>query len=385
VNCDSLERRKSTAIADYVIRYGSENLCAFGSSPGGDEMRRDSTFGHMHQMLSLPTYNKRRYPKPLMDERLSLKAVDDYSEDYASKVVASFFSQKPKITGPEILKLCSVQQINMFVVRELLGAWHHEGQKLHSPYFDYSAKAVQDELVKLQNILSNNISISRENFQPLLKKAVSQTIYLVIDPYDFFSDVLDRKGSGHVRASDLKNDIKYLKINKAPLEMLVRRLQEKGLDLISGKEAFGMLDQILEEVHFTPEDVDSYLKEFSSVVPLKPESLYEAKQQPTIKKSIAPEPPKKSKAKIETDGKSLVDSYQKIMSIKDSLTINQKFMFTKILFKGDFEIFSEAIERLDRAENMEQVMKYVDDNYPEWDRESEEYEEFIELVGKKFA
>jgi len=320
-----------------------------------------------------------------MDERLSLKAVDDYSEDYASKVVASFFSQSQKITGPEILKLCSIQQVNMFVLRELLGAWQHEGQKLHSPYFDYSAREVKDELVKLQNILSNHISINRENFQPLLKKAVSQTIYLIIDPYDFFSDVLDRKGNGHVRGSDLKNDIKYLKINKAPLEMLVRRLQEKGLDLISGKEAFGMLDQILEEVNFTPEDVDGYVREFSKVVPLKPELLYEAKQQPSIRKGIAPEPVKKVKTPVIPEGKSLVDSYQKIMSIKDSLTINQKFMFTKILFKGDFEIFSAAIERLDRLDSMEQAMKFFSENYQEWDRESEEYEEFIELVGKKFA
>jgi hypothetical protein len=304
-----------------------------------------------------------------MDERLSLKAVDDYSEDYASKVVSSFFSQKQRITGPEILKLCSVHQVNLFVVRELLGAWQHEGKKLQSPYFDYSAKEVQDELVRLQNVLSNNISINRENFQPLLKKAVSQTIYLIIDPYDFFSDVVDRKGSNHIRTADLKNDIKYLKINLPPLEKLVQRLQEKGLDLISGKEAFGMLDQILEEVNFTPEDVEKYIKEFSTVLPLRPESLYEPRQQPTIKKGIAPEPPavppvKKPKVSIAADTKTLVDSYQKIFSIKDSLTINQKFMFTKILFQGDFEIFSAAIERLDKLDNLQSAMKYLDDNYP---------------------
>lgn len=320
-----------------------------------------------------------------MDERLSLKAVDDYSEDYASKVVASFFSQKTKITGPEILTLCSIHQINLFVLRELLSAWHHEGQKLHSPYFDYSAREVQDELVKLQNVLSNHISITRENFQPLLKKAVSQTIYIIIDPYDFFSDVLDRKGSNHVRTLDLKNDIKYLKINRPPLEKLVQRLQEKQLDLISGKEAFGLLDQILEEVNFNPEDVESYLKEFSKVVPLKPESLYEARQQPTIKKGIAQEPAKKTKVSVATENKTLADSYQKIISIKDSLTINQKFMFTKILFKGDFEIFSEAIDRLDRLDSLQQAMNYFNENYPEWDKDTEEYEEFIELVSKRFV
>src|SRR3954465_15226429 len=174
-----------------------------------------------------------------MDERLSLKAVEDYSEDFASKVAASFFSKKDKITGPEILKLSPIHQVNLFIIRELLRAWQHEGQKLRSPYFDYSAPQVKEELERFQNILSNHILINKENFQPLLKKAVNQTLFLIIDPYDFFSNVLDRQ----IRIEELRNDIKYLRINKAPLEKLASRMEEKKLDLISGKEAFGLLDQ----------------------------------------------------------------------------------------------------------------------------------------------
>jgi len=320
-----------------------------------------------------------------MDERLSFKAVDEYSEDFTSKVASAFFSRKERITGPEILSLCAVQQVNLFIVRELLTAWQSEGQKLQSPYFDYSAKEVKEELARLQNTLSNHISISRENFQPLLKKAVSQTLYLIIDPYDYFSDILDRRGSGHLRTADLKNEIKYLRINRPPLERLVQRLEERKLDLIAGKEAFAMLDQILEEVNFNPEDVEAYITEFSKVVPLKYDQLYEAKAVPTIQKAVAPEPTKKTKTPVPVEGKSLADSYQKIASIKDSLTINQKFMFTKILFKGDFEIFSEAVEKVDRSTTLDQALKYLDDNYPAWDKESEEYEEFIELVTKRFA
>jgi hypothetical protein len=263
----------------------------------------------------------------------------------------------------------------------LLRAWQHEGQKLRSPYFDYSAPEVKEELERFQNLLSNNILISKENFQPLLKKAVTQTLMLIIDPYDFFSDALD---STNLRVADLKKDIRYLKINKAPLEKLVQRIEEKKLDLISGKEAFGLLDQILEEVGFSPEDIDGYLVEFSKEIPLKMESLYEKKAEPvkeapvqqikSVQLEIPPVPRTSHSAPL-----------KKISSIKDSLTINQKFMFTKMLFKGDFEIFSQAIEKLDRLDNLSQAMKYFDDNYPEWDKESEEYEEFIELVQKRFA
>jgi hypothetical protein len=335
-----------------------------------------------------------------MDERLSLKAVEDYSEDFASKVTASFFSKKEKITGPEILKLSSIHQVNLFVIRELLRAWQHEGQKLRSPYFDYSAPEVKEELERFQNILSNHILINKENFQPMLKKAANQALFLIIDPYDFFSNILD---SQHVRIGDLRNDIRYLKINKAPLERLAQRMEEKKLDIIGGKEAFGLLDQILEEVNFTPEDIEGYISEFSKVVPLKMESLYEKKEVPppptpiVVKKAEAPAPPPTptptpppapKPAAVQQQlplSKPAAGSSGKISSIKDSLTINQKFMFTKMLFKGDFEIFSQAVDKLDRLDNLNQAMRYFEDNYPEWDKESEEYEEFIALMQKRFA
>jgi len=324
-----------------------------------------------------------------MDERLSLKAVDDYSDDYSSKVTATFFSSKDRINGQDILKLSTVQQVNLFVIRELLHAWRHEGQKLRSPYFDYTNPEVVEALTKFQNLLSNHISISRENFQPLIKKAVSKTIYLIVDPYDFFSDTLDRLGNDVVKTDELRNEIKYLKINQPPLALLVKRLEEKKLEQISGNEAFGLLDQILEEVNFTPEDIETYLSQFSAVVPLSLDRLYERKPEPIKKEQPKPEVKAKEngvKPELKVESKhTLAENFQKIGRIKDSLTINQKFMFTKILFNGDFEIFTQAVDRLDTFDNLNQAMSYIDQNYSEWDRESEEYEEFVELLEKRFS
>ena len=82
----------------------------------------------------------------------------------------------------------------------------------------------------------------------------------------------------------------------------------------------------------------------------------------------------------------MADNFQKIGKIKDSLTINQKFMFTKVLFHGDFELFSKAIEQLDRQDNMKGAMRYLENEHSStWDKESEEFHEFMELVEKRFA
>ena len=351
-----------------------------------------------------------------MDEKISFKALEDYSDDYASKVTASFFSSKEKISGPEILKVSDIHQINLFVIRELLHTWKLESQKMRSPFFDYTAPPVAEAMVKFQNLLSNHISISRENFQPLLKKAVSQTLNLILGPYDFYSETLDRGTGGILKTEDLKNDIKYVKINRTPLENLLKTLDEKKMTSLSGNEAFALLDHILEEVNFTPEDIDNYLAQFSKVVPLTLENLYEEKPVQAVAPPVA-EPQKEESVKTEVAvaepkvsepvkspirenvvrppapspvapkpaQTSLVEDFQKRKKIKDSLTINQKFMFTKILFNGDFELFSSAIERLDELDNLNQAHNYLSNNYGEWNPESEEYQEFMEMVEKRFA
>jgi hypothetical protein len=266
--------------------------------------------------------------------------------------------------------------------------WTHESEKLKSPYFDYQAQEVKAVLVQFQNILSNHISIDKSEFLPLLESAVAKTIHLILTPYDFYSDTLDRHGKGYLKTEILRNEVKYLKINKAPLEKLVVKLEERKSELITGNEAFGMLDHILEEVNFTPEDVEGYINQFSQLVPLRVDRLYDLRpsaktnqpRKPEQAKAFAEDAPKESKP-------TLADNLarQKSSKLKDSLTINQKFMFTKILFKGDFEIFSEAVDRIDTLETLNHALAYIGENYPEWDRESEEYEEFIEVLEKRFS
>jgi hypothetical protein len=323
-----------------------------------------------------------------MDEKISQKAIDQYSEAYASKIVSAFFNSREKITGPEILDLCDIKQVNLFVLRELMHVWTVESQKLKSPYFNYQAKEVMEAMHHFQNTLSNHISISRSDFLPLLKNAVGQALSVVLSPYDFYSNTLDRQGKGFINVNDLRSDIKYLKINQPPLEKLVQKLEEKKLTTVSGNEAFALLDSILEEVNFTPEDIETYVEQFSKVVPLEVEKLYESKlthapHGVTTKSALGKKPERVAVPLSES--RPAGNNFQKTNHIKNSLTINQKFMFTKILFKGDFESFSQAIERLDALDNLGQALGYLETHYAEWDKESEEYQEFLSLVERRFG
>ena len=318
-----------------------------------------------------------------MDEKISLESIALYSDAYAEKVLKKFFAEKDRINGKEILSLCDVQQVNLFIVRELFKAWREEVKKLKSPYFDYDHTDVKEALDHFMGALSKNISISRQHFAPLLKKAVSQTLLVVFDPYDYFSMLI----SGTNNKMDVlmfREEVKYLKVNKAPLDRLLQKLDEKGVKEISGNEAFAIMDQILEEVNFTPEDVDGYMEQFSSVEKLNPEMFYVKKPEPSVIPEKQPKPTLNDTV-TEKQKATVADNFQKIDKIKDRLTINQKFMFTKVLFHGDFESFSKTVDDLDRQNDIQGALKYLEKFSKEWDRESEEFGEFMEMVEKRFS
>lgn len=348
-----------------------------------------------------------------MDEKISLEAITRYADAYADKVLDRFFTSSDKINGNEILELSSIQQVNLFVIRELFKSWKEDTKKMQSPYFDYDKPEVKEALDSLMKLLSQNISINRTHFSPLLKKAVGQVLLVVFDPYDFYSMVLTGKDN-KLDVARFKEEIKYLKVNKAPLEKMLAKLEEQGVKELPGSEAFSILDQILEEVSFTPEDVDPFIEKFSSVVPLDATKLYAAKgEEPESRPAPVPEKPERkadaghirSKSEpLHTPQKppvrltvndmlsrqqnrpSLADNFQRIGKIRDSLTINQKFMFTKVLFHGDFELFSQAIEHLDKLDNKKAALRYIEDEHAGgWDHDSNEFHEFMELVEKRFV
>jgi hypothetical protein len=322
-----------------------------------------------------------------MDEKISTKAITEYSQAYAAKLADQFFARKQQISGVEILSLCDVKQVNLFVIRELLNIWSHETEKIKSPYFDYETDEVKTALAQFQNVLSNHISVGKADFQHLLEVAIAKTIQLILSPYDFYSETLESYGKGYLKTEVLRKELKYLKINKAPLENLLSKLEERKSELITGNEAFALLDHILEEVNFTPEDLEQHLSQFSKLLPLKVESLFDQQSIAKIneKKVVGPTKAFSELPSSKKESQSVNSPKLKPNRLRDNLTINQKFMFTKILFKGDFEIFSEEIEKIESMPSLNHALAHLGDAYPAWDRESEEYEEFLEVLEKRFS
>ncbi|HEY0742842.1 MAG TPA: hypothetical protein VGD40_15335 [Chryseosolibacter sp.] len=351
-----------------------------------------------------------------MDEKISLEAIAVYGDAYAEKLLKNFFASKEKINGQEILSLSSIQQVNLFVIRELFKAWKEETRKQKSAYFDNENPEVKEALATYMSVVSNHILIDRAHFSPLLKKAVSQTLMAIFDPYDFFSMLVTGKDN-KLEVASLRDEIKYIKINKAPIERMLQTLEQRKVEHIPGNEAFAILDQILEEVNFTPEDLDGYIEKFSQVHYLDPASFYISKPAHEVevratntpkaevrsemsetrttysedrvvveqKKVVVQEVKPTINERTPSGKQALMDNLKKISKIKDSLSINQKFMFTKVLFFGDFESFSRAIDEIDQLPDLNAALRYLERHSSNWDRDSKEFHEFMEMVEQRFA
>jgi hypothetical protein len=314
-----------------------------------------------------------------MEEKISQQAIVRYSKYYSEKILALFFTGKSHIGGQELLNLTAVEQINLFVIQTLFHTWRTEMKNSRSVYFNYEADAVKHAQQELMNVLSRYISIDRPHLQPLLEQATVQTLNNVLNPYDFFSKLI--VGNNHqLSAESFRDELKYLKLNKAPLLRLSQILQERKIEVISGNEAFSILDKILEDLNFTPEDIEPLLQKLSLVAPVKLEDFYENQSSYNTNSIFETEP-----TAIRPSSKNSINDFQKVNAIKDSLTINQKFMFTKALFEGDFEKFTEAVSELDTRKNFDDALLYLGSRLNKWDQESEAFHEFMELVEKRFS
>lgn len=344
-----------------------------------------------------------------MDEKISQEAIGSYANRYAEKILLGFFASRGKASGKDILSLCNVHQVNLFVIRELFRAWKEESARQKSAYFDYENDEVAEALNNFMGILSNHISVDQVHLTPLLNEAVRQTLMLIFNPYDFYSVLITAKNN-RLDVAAFREEIRYLKVNRLPLERMLGKLEEKKIQEIPGNEAFAVLDQILEEVNFTPEDVEDYVRKFSSVIYLDPAAFFVPREQ--NKNAPIPKPNAVTDAEVtrtvevkahheekndeatrqtlndklnSAKQPAVIDSFQKIQKIKESLSINQKFMFTKVLFYGDFESFSRAVDDLDKLGNIDEALQYLETQSSAWDRECREFHEFMEMVEKRFS
>ncbi|MDN4164603.1 hypothetical protein QWY31_03765 [Cytophagales bacterium LB-30] len=347
-----------------------------------------------------------------MESKLNHEAIEAYASTYSKRIIADFFIQHDKITGQQIVDLKGVKQVNLMVLKNLFQKWKKESDKWQSPYFNYENPEVKKALQAFMNTLSQHISVPKNHFEPLLKRAVEDTLLLIFSPYQFYSREINHVERTRLSIYDLKDTQRYIKVNKQLLEAFIKEFEQGEVKEMFNDEAFGVFNEVCEKLKATPEDFEPFLKQFNEVAKLSIEMIYfdcetdfEAEDykklnKPPLKETIAEAvaeqrevtqaPLHESLVANSKEGKNLLNTLeQKVVtgSIKKNISINQRFMFVKELFGGNNDAFNQAIDALDNLPSLQAAREYLNANCgaSSWDTESEEVTEFMDLLEKKFA
>ncbi|MEN8247730.1 MAG: hypothetical protein ABFS32_02260 [Bacteroidota bacterium] len=334
-----------------------------------------------------------------MESKLNLQAIDTYVESYSNKLSEELFQGKESLTGDDILKL-PVNQVGLLIINNIFQSWNEEAEKLKSPYFDYENAEVQAELKKLMNLLSKNILVSRSDFGPLLKKAVLDTILLMISPYSFYKSLVE--GKDRISISYMESVAKFVKINRQCLGKMIEKGKESpGLLELPGE----LLNLALGTVDSTPENIEGYVKQFSEIEPFNEESFIIADREshPAYEEKVAAmsyedeDEEEEEKSEGTLNDSFISESYesvadelknsQKTNSLKSMLSINQKFMFINDLFNDSQEDFSKVLDFLETCESKEVATSFIHNNYLKhniWKANAPQVKEFMALLDKKF-
>ena len=368
-----------------------------------------------------------------MTAQINGNYLEKYAISYSEMVCDQFFSNRKFITGQEILQLTPCVQVNFFIIKRLFELWQEELGKLKgSPYFDYRDIAVYEALTQFMNVLSRRIKVERIHLEGILQDAVQDAIQVATDPLTYFQNELAKAPAGKINEY-LKENKKYFKWN----EMLVIGLIDKagiGLDFEHYQQAVLANFQSLKESLDSPKellaslantlvfDLEEYwgqstdleeseevkVPEFEAEEESPQFELEEEVEEQDVliqlpEESLQTLHPEKSEAIASTSatGKGLdaahlqalfaSESYKGMKGIlgelTESLSLNQRFMFTKELFDGNSDLLRHALKSVDELSTFEAAVQLINARFVVelgWDIESEEVREFMQQVYRKF-
>ncbi|QMU27045.1 hypothetical protein [Adhaeribacter radiodurans] len=372
-----------------------------------------------------------------MKDKYNQISVERYSRQLAKVLSDRYFNATDTINGQQLIHFAPIKQINLFLIKELLHQWNNEMANLKSPYFDFENEEVKEALVQFMNVLSRKILIRRTHFEPLLTKAIADTFLWVLDPVAAF-DQKFLQVSEDLSAASLEAQVKYVNIDKELVREFISTLPPGTL---SKENILTKFRELLESRSSEKTQPEAIIAEFNALLSIKSEDIEHPVPQaavPTTTRTVdeltisperfTPQPPSavpvhpasapvkpvaaplngtkesnlNERFKAERSGTTLNEKFvklevpniannemsKKIESLKDSISINQRFSFINELFNGENVEYYQAIQALDKFEDAASAKNYVTQNLAsryDWTRKEEHINKLLRLIDRKFA
>lgn len=373
-----------------------------------------------------------------MEDKYNQLRLERYSKELANLLCDRHFAAHDTINGPQLIGFTPVKQVNLFVIKELLLKWHHEMANLRSPYFDYESEDVKEALLHFMNVLSRKILMKRNAFEPLLQKAIHDTFLIALAPVSVFEEKFLRIQE-EITLPKLQENVKYIDIDKQLFGGFVETLSPASRDREYILSRFRLYSKANEQNRTS---LGEMVERFNQLLPItiqelrgssntvntvtapvaappivaKPTPVAPEEEKDIVapihtaqREAVAPPAPKGPPADnnlnerfraaerptlhqsfMKATQSSLADTHsnRKIESLKNSISINQRFSFINELFEGDNLTYYQTIKTLDDYTTPEAAKDYVTEELSrkyDWSRKQEHVQKLLRLIERKFA
>ena len=206
---------------------------------------------------SFPTKSG-KMPSTMRNIQLSERKISQLATTISDRLFDSHYFHQGVIDGEALKNFCEFEQVNKFLLFQLYQVWQLQITRFKHPYFDFSNQEVEESLTQLQNLLSKHIAISKEDFRPLLKKAVYNNLKLLLDPKGalahFFFQHKDKISSElFERYSPFFSDFGFAIVS------ILRYFQKNNMDQVE-KDIFALkLEKLISLYNAkSDQDIDTY-------------------------------------------------------------------------------------------------------------------------------
>lgn len=337
-----------------------------------------------------------------MDNNINYKAIEEYCNELTTKLLEPH--KKDQFSGEDLLQITPIKQINLFIIKSIFTQWRVETEQVRSPFFNYESGDVKKALQTYMNVLSRNIQVAKNDLKGLMQQSIKESLLLIYSPYDYYAYVLIPKDKSML-LQEFEGLKKYIKINRDIFDGIIKQAGKDSIEILDSQKLQHLLSEVLNKTDATPEDTRPYTETFSNLIPLDDSIIYGT---PEKEDREVDESKDDQKAEDDSDQSVLNDSFEKenktlndklqkkkktlaerheeekLKDIKNSLSINQRFMFINTLFSGNEQEFQNTIDKIESS-SFDDAVDYLKQNFDHWNLESEEVEEFFEIIEKRLS
>ena len=163
----------------------------------------------------------------------------------SNRIFHQQFGSRTAITGEDIIEFSPHAQVNRFILFQIYQEWTIQMSKLNSPYFDFKNPEVKQAFQGFQNYLSQFIRVEKKDFKTLVDKAVYNTLRLVLNPNEVFSNFFFLNQE-NIALSHIERYAPYFSDFDFVISSIISYHKKHGLDRVEKKVFFEKVIRVVE-------------------------------------------------------------------------------------------------------------------------------------------